>query len=137
MAEEIVEKKMAEKEDEKNFSSLKDKISSMKLSEAVKKHLDEEYKELRAVGLPKGKALAKAMQIVGVKEKNPQDEKFKAMKLPTPGYEKPEEDEDFTPFNEEGMYDRNKGTEAQRIAALEKQRNPNRMSKAYFGALRK
>ena len=132
LASSIVDKKMAEKEDERNFNLLKDKLNSIKLGEGAKKRVLAEYQELRTAGLTKGTSLSKAMAIAGIKEKDIGNEAlFDSMKLPKPGYEAAPDESDFSPFNEDGSYDIAKGSSDQRMKFMESQRNPNRPTKAY------
>ncbi len=62
----LLEKKWQEKEEAKRFESLKSDIAMMGLDRSQREQLQAEYKDLAQSGLPKAKALEKALMIVGV-----------------------------------------------------------------------
>ncbi len=120
-AEEIVNKKMAEKMDADAFSKLKAEVKSMGLTKGQTEKLMAEYESLREDGVGRTKALEKAVKYVGAQKKSAEREAhFNDMRLPTPGYAK--DGDDDTPFDTEGNYDSSKGDSSSRIKWLEKQR---------------
>lgn len=61
----IVDKKLAEKQEKRDFKSLKDQLEAMPLTIAQKKELNAEFADLKG-GMPKSKALATAIKIAGI-----------------------------------------------------------------------
>lgn len=78
----LLEAKLAEKEDERDFINLKASVGSMKLSERQVAEIEAEFRELRTLGVSKTKALQKAMQLAGVKNENP---RYQNMAIPQAG----------------------------------------------------
>lgn len=84
--EELVEKKLAEREDAQKFALLRENINSQRLTATQKKELEAEFKEFVRLGLPKSKALEKAARVVNVDLTQEVDETLrKAMQLPPLG----------------------------------------------------
>lgn len=84
----IVERKMAEKEEKQNFTSLKDFLKDQKLSPTQKATLATEFKDLRANGVSPFKALEKAIKLAQIpmdKEAEQQAQLKAKMALPRPG----------------------------------------------------
>lgn len=63
----LLDKKLAERESEKRFTSLKEDYDNMSLTQEERKAVKAEYAELREGGLAKDKALAKALKLAGIK----------------------------------------------------------------------
>ena len=85
--ERLVEQKMAEKETEMKFASLKATVNNHRLSASQRRELAEEFKDLRQSGVAKDKALVKAMKIVGIElsSETAPEEIRRAMKAPAIG----------------------------------------------------
>ena len=64
---EIVERKIAEKEDKREFTLMKSALEDMDLTPSQKSDLSSEFKDLRGAGLSRAVALQKAMKIAGVR----------------------------------------------------------------------
>ena len=90
--EQLVEKKMAEKEDSKEFDTLKKQLNSISLNSTQREELQTEYKDLRSAGLSKSKALSKAIKMAGVKFDTSMDELKRNMALPKSGNYRTEDD---------------------------------------------
>ena len=120
----LLDKKLAEKEDSKAFTALKAQMDSSKLSEAQKKAILHEYEELRSEGGMKGRSLERALKIAGVRlEKDNALELKKAQRIPEASSNDAESDAEIeSPFDSEGKYDITKGTSESRIKALEAER---------------
>lgn len=73
----IVDKKIAEKEDLREFKSIKADLNSTKLSGKQKAELEAEFKDLRSMGFNRVQALEKAMKIAGVKTEVPSSRRSK------------------------------------------------------------
>jgi len=82
---EVVEKKIAEREAEKEFQRLKASLKDLEMTSSQRKQLQEEFSELTGAGLLKDKALAKALKIVGAKEEDINLDRRMAAVLPKPG----------------------------------------------------
>lgn len=100
--EQIVEKKLAEKEDARNYETLKSQIASQRLTKEQQDVLANEFKELLDSGLPKSKALEKAIKISGINTKKMDteiSELRQAMSIPrtsnVSNTEVPQSDKDF------------------------------------------
>lgn len=82
----LVEKKLTEKTQEKQFSGLVDTLNDLSLEKAKKELLESKYKSLRQRGLSKLDALETAMEIAGVDiEEQANETTRRRMRLPTPG----------------------------------------------------
>ena len=73
----IVERKIAEKADLQKFMEMKAGLSELNLTNAQKKELESEFKDLRSSGLKQTKALEKAMRLAGV---DPSGQKMQQLK---------------------------------------------------------
>lgn len=120
----LLEQKLAQRENDKEFARLKAQIESLPLSKAQKLTLKEEFNEFRSIGAPTATALKKAMAIAQVQLEDYSSKKA-AMRLPTPGYAGSKEThDDENPYEFDGdEYKGAKGTPEQRLAYLEKNRN--------------
>lgn len=119
----IVDQKLAKRENDKEFASLKDKLNSATLKKDQKLTLQAEYKELVAHGVPSAKALKKAMVIAQVSLEDYSSKKA-VMRVPNPGNARVQEENNDDPYEFEGDdYKGPKGTPEQRVAYLEKNRN--------------
>jgi|TARA_Y100000310_G_scaffold157840_2_gene157288 hypothetical protein len=78
----LVEAKLAEKEDERDFVNLKATLNSMRLTEKQTAEIEAEFRDLRKLGVPRTKSLQKAMQLAGVKDENP---RYQNMAIPHAG----------------------------------------------------
>lgn len=120
----IIERKMAEKEDVRDYNRSLDDLRKMSLSPLQKSELQKEFDDLRERGIAKSVAIEKAMKYVGIarKDTSSEDRRKEAMKLPTPGYAGGAADSESSPFDEKGNYDMKKGTAEERMKFLEAQR---------------
>lgn len=86
--ESIVDKKISEREAEREFTSLKNQLNSMKLTKTQKQSLEAEYQDLREVGASKAVALQKALRLAGVELPDDQAKRARreGMSLPKAGY---------------------------------------------------
>jgi len=83
----IVERKIAEKEELHKFMQMKEGLSELNLTNAQKKELEAEFKDLRSSGLPQTKALEKAMKLAGVDPDGQKADKLKQrMSMPKESY---------------------------------------------------
>lgn len=62
----LLEQKLQQKEDDKEFKALRGDLNDAKLSQKQRIELKTEYEDLRSSGLSKAKALQKALRIVGL-----------------------------------------------------------------------
>jgi hypothetical protein len=90
---ELLDKKLAEKEDQREFNALKDQLKSVQLTNAQRAELEAEYGDLRGAGMAKSKALTKAIKLAGIKLDNSTSELRKRMALPEAGYYRAEDEE--------------------------------------------
>ena len=111
------------REDEKVFKALKAKYDSAKLSPAERKAVNQEYGELRTDGGMKGKSLARALKLAGVRLEKDNAPPVNAGRIPLASNAEEGQDEEDSPFNEEGQYDLNKGTSESRLRFMESQRS--------------
>jgi len=82
--EKIIEQKLQEKEDAKAYDTLKTKLHSVRLGKTQKDIVAAEYKDLLDSGLPKHKALEKALKIADVDLDNTAIARSR-MRIPTGG----------------------------------------------------
>jgi hypothetical protein len=120
----LLEEKLAKRENDREFDDMKARLESATLRKEQKAALQEEFKELRSMGVPTAKALKKAIALAGVSLDSDSSRKAAAMRLPVPGYAGARETEGEEAYEFEGEeYKGPKGTQEQRIAYLEKHRN--------------
>lgn len=91
LADEIIERKLKAREEEKSFKALRSNLDTLDISSKKKTALTEEYNDLRSSGLSKTKALEKAMKIVGIQTASRGEEL-----PPIGGYSPKVEKEDLT-----------------------------------------
>lgn len=63
---EQIKRELAEEKDAQKFASLRDNLSTLRLSATQKKELESEFKEFKKLGLSPAKALEKAAKVTGV-----------------------------------------------------------------------
>jgi hypothetical protein len=83
----VVERKLAEKEENRKFIELKSQLGDMGLTNAQKRELEAEFRDLASNGVPKAKALKTACKLAGVDLEGKVAENLKQkMALPKPSY---------------------------------------------------
>lgn len=80
----IIEEKLAAKEDDKQFASLKADLNKVKLSADQKAEIKSEYKDLIAMGASRATALEKSIKYAKI-DLQPSSSRKAKMKLPKPG----------------------------------------------------
>jgi len=121
--EDIVEQKLAEREDKRKFDTLQGTLKDARLSKAQISDIKAEFKEFRTLGMLPAKALEKAMKITGIDLDAQKTARLKnSMRLPQTGRSTVSSKD--TPADA-GFWDK---TPKDRIAALEKLRT-GRVSK--------
>jgi hypothetical protein len=84
--EKVIERKLQEKEEAKQYDTLKSQMQKMKLGKTQKDIISAEFKDLLSSGLPRHKALEKALKIADVDIDNADKEIARGrMRLPTGG----------------------------------------------------
>lgn len=84
--EKLIEQKLQEKEEAKRYETLKSNLQQMRLGKTQKDIIAAEYKDLLNSGLPKHKALEKALKIADVDMENAENAVARSrMRLPTGG----------------------------------------------------
>lgn len=90
--EDIVERKLQQREEARQFDQMKNDLERTPLSRTQKEDLQQQYQDLRQSGLTQAKALKIAMQLAGVDPAAHQrDEMRKRMALPRSGFTDREE----------------------------------------------
>ena len=82
----LIEAKLAAKEEESKFSTLKTSLSDVKMSSEQRKELQVEFDDLRSSGLSKAKSLEKAIRLAGINPSEAATDQLRSkMALPRDG----------------------------------------------------
>jgi len=115
----LLDEKLAAKEAEQRFQEMKSSLNNSDLTANQKAEISAEYKELRADGVSKDKALAKALKIAGVKAPTGKS----ALIPPRPNTVGTSPDEDVT---DENFREKLPANDPRRIEYLEMMTDPTR-----------
>lgn len=112
----LIEAKLAAKEEETKFKTLKNSLSDVKMSEEQRKDLQVEFDDLRTSGLSKAKALEKAIRLAGISPGDAVTDQLRSkMALPKDGMQESKPVSSDKPYDEA----RKNMTPEQRVEYLE------------------